>query len=78
MLEKIAVTPETRLNDVLNAYPWLPDALIAMDPGFKKLKSPVVKALIKRSTVADAARYTGYSADALIGRLRDIVRSREG
>lgn len=76
MISKIDVTAATRLADVLAAYPWLPDALIAMDPGFKKLKSPVVRALIKRSTVADAARYAGVGAPELIERLNALVAAR--
>ena len=78
MISKIDVTAATRLSDVLAAYPWLPDALIAMDPGFKKIKSPVVRALIKRSTVADAAKYTGHPAGELIARLDTLVSAREG
>ena len=78
MLKKIDVTPETRLNDILTAYPWLPEALIAMDPAFKKINNPVVRALIKRSTVADAAKYTGHPAGELIARLDTLVSAREG
>lgn len=77
MQEKITVTPDTRLSDVLTAYPWLPEALIARDPAFKKINSPLIRTLIKRSTVADAAKYTGHSAELLIDQLRQLVESRE-
>lgn len=77
MVQKLLVTPETKLSDVLDAYPWLPEALIQMDAGFKKINNPVIKALIKRSTVADAGKYAGYSPERLISELNRLVEARE-
>ena len=77
MKQKIQVTAETRLADVWDAYPWLPDALIAMDPAFKKIKNPAVKMMIRRSTVADAARYAKCTPETLIGQLDEILAARE-
>ncbi|MBQ9196062.1 MAG: DUF1858 domain-containing protein [Clostridia bacterium] len=77
MLQKLNVTPETRLADVLEAYPWLPEALIQKDPKFKKINNPVVKALIRRSTVADAGKYAGVSPEYLIGELNRLLDERE-
>ena len=77
MQKKLNVTPETRLADVLDAYPWLPGALIDRDPAFKKINNPVVKALIRRSTVVDAGKYAGYPAERLIAELDRLVEARE-
>ena len=77
MVQKITVTPETKLSDVLAAYPWLPEALIARDQRFKKINSPVMRALIKRSTVADAGKFAGYSPERLIDELNRLVEARE-
>ena len=77
MEAKINVTEETRLADILAAYPWLPDALIRLDDRFKAVKSPLVQALIRRATVADAAKRTGYAAEDIIKMLNDLVALRE-
>ena len=77
MEPKLKVTPQTRLTDILDAYPWLPDALIARDPRFKKIKSPLIQPLIRCATVEMAARQTGYPSEMLISELDKLVRSRE-
>ena len=51
----IRVKADTPLRDILDAYPWLPEELIRLEPGFRIIRSPLMQALIRRSTVADAA-----------------------
>lgn len=77
MQPKITVSNQTRLADILAAYPWLPDALIAIDPQFKKINNPLIRALIMRSTVEDAARRVNVPAPELIARLDALVDARE-
>lgn len=77
MLEKIAVNENTRLTEILAAYPWLPEELIRRDERFKKLNSPLVRTLIKRFTVADAAKYAGYPVDVLLNELAGLIAQRE-
>lgn len=73
----IDVNADTRLTDILEAYPWLPDALIQRDSRFRKIKSPLAKPLISRFRVADAAKFAGYPAERLIEELGRLVESRE-
>ena len=77
MEEKITVTEQTKLPEILEAYPWLPEALIKLDKQFEKLNSPLVRMLIKRSTVADVCKRFGVSAEELIGQLSALVAARE-
>ncbi len=77
MEKKLNVTEDTRLSDILSAYPWLPDTLADLDARFKKLRSPLAQALIRRFTVADAAKYAGYPARELMEQLDKLVKARE-
>jgi len=74
MEPKINVTEETRLADILSAYPWLPDELVRRDGRFKVIRSPLTQALIRRATVRDAAKRTGYPAGEIMEMLHEIVR----
>ena len=64
------ITPETKLCDVLEAYPWIRDELIAKDERFKAIDSPMGKFLIKRAKVKDAAEKLGISPEEAIARFR--------
>ena len=73
MESKITVDEHTRVTDILKAYPWLPDELIALDPAFKALRSPITKALLAKATVADVCKRFNVSADFLVGKLTALV-----
>ena len=42
-IEKLIVTPKTKIFDLLEAYPELEDLLISMAPEFVKLKNPLLR-----------------------------------
>ena len=50
------INENTRLKDILAAYPWLPEALIQIDGRFKLINNPIGKMLIRTATVEDAAK----------------------
>lgn len=77
MQEIMTVNENTKLKDILAAYPWLPEELIRRDARFKKINSPLVRGLIQRFTVADAAKYTGYDAELLLSEFRKLIEARE-
>ena len=77
MQEIMTVDKNTKLKDILAAYPWLPVELIRRDARFKKINSPLVRGLIQRFTVADAAKYTGYDAELLLSEFRKLIEARE-
>ena len=70
----IRVKADTPLRDVLDAYPWLPEELIRMEPKLKIIRSPLMQAMIRRSTVADAAKKVGQPVEKLLDRFEQIVR----
>ena len=67
----------TRLKDILDAYPWLPDALIQIDGRFKIINNPIGKMLIRTATVGDACKKAGYSADAALEELKKLIAARD-
>ena len=77
MQEIMTVDENTKLKDILAAYPWLPEELIRRDAAFKKINSPLIRGLIQRFTVADAAKYTGYDAKLLLDEFHKLIAERE-
>lgn len=63
----------TKLTDILAAYPWLPDELIKMNAGFGIIKSPIGKIMIKNATIADLSRKIGATDDEVIEKLREMI-----
>ena len=66
-MEKITISPKTRVGELLDAYPELESVLMDMSPAFEKLKNPIL-----RKTVA---RVATLQQIAVVGRLKveDIV-----
>ncbi len=47
-MEKLIITPKTKIYDLLEAYPELEDLLISMAPEFVKLKNPLLRKTIAK------------------------------
>lgn len=72
--ERLLITPQTKVGDLLKAYPELEDVLISVAPAFKKLRNPVLLRTVARVTsLAQAARVGGVSVAALVQQLRGAV-----
>jgi len=73
-MEKLIITPKTKIYDLLVAYPELEEILIASAPEFKKLKNPVLRKTIARITnISQAAIIGNLNVDELVNRLRERV-----
>ncbi|MBQ1716449.1 MAG: hypothetical protein II025_00965 [Ruminococcus sp.] len=69
------INRNTKLNDILIKYPWLPDELIKLDSRFKIIKTPIGKMMLKNATIADAVQKTGLQEDVLVTELKKIIAS---
>ena len=69
------INRNTKLNNILAEYPWLPDELIKLDSRFKIIKTPIGKMMLKNATFADAVQKTGLQEDVLITELKKIIAS---
>ena len=71
------INGQTKLKDILAAYPWLPDALIQIDPRFRIINNPIGKMLIRTATVEDAAKKAGYPVDQVLDELQKLIAKHE-
>ena len=71
-MEKLIITPKTKIYDLLESYPELEEILIAAAPEFRKLKNPVLRRTIARITnIGQAAVIGGLNVEDLVNRLRE-------
>jgi hypothetical protein len=74
MTPPIAITPATRVGDLLEADPRFEDALIRISPVFTRLRNPLFrKTLAKIATLEQAARIAGIPVDELVSSLRQAA-----
>lgn len=70
-MEKLIITPKTKIYDLLEAYPELEETLIAAAPEFNKLRNPLLRRTITRITsISQAAIIGGIPVEDLVNRLR--------
>ena len=73
-MEKLIITPKTKIYDLLEAYPQLEETLISSAPEFKKLQNPVLRKTITRITnISQAAVIGKLNVEELVNRLREKV-----
>lgn len=71
MTPPLPITPQTKVGELLDAYPELEDVLVAMAPAFAKLRNPVLRRTVARvATLEQAARVGGVGVKDLVTRLR--------
>jgi hypothetical protein len=70
----MAITPETKIGDFLEAHPDQQEALIARIPEFAKLRNPILRRTVaKLATVEQAARVAGIPTADLVRFLRELA-----
>lgn len=70
-MDKLIITPKTRIYELLEAYPQLEDTLIKSAPQFKKLTNPVLRRTITKITnLGQAATIAGINVEELVNKLR--------
>ncbi len=73
-MEKLFITPKTRIYELLQAYPELEDLLISLAPEFRKLKNPVIRNTVaKVANIGQAAAIGGLNVEEMVNRLRERV-----
>lgn len=74
MTKKVDITPSTKVNDILTAYPEIEDDLIKMAPPFKKLRNPFLRKTIgKVATLKQVSAVGNIPLNDLINNLRKLV-----
>lgn len=77
-MNKIQITPEIKISELLDSYSELEEKLIQIAPPFKKLKNPILrKTLAKATTLRQASKVGGISLAELINTLRNEAGQNE-
>lgn len=75
MAPHLPITPETKVGELLDAYPELEETLVTMAPAFAKLRNPVLRRTVAQvATLEQAARVGGVPVKELVTRLRNAAR----
>lgn len=70
----LIITPQTRVGDLLAAYPALEEVLIAQSPHFAKLRHPILRRTVaKVATLQSAAAVGELEVAKLVRALREAV-----
>jgi uncharacterized protein DUF1858 len=66
-----AITPDTRLGDLLERWPGLEAVLLGVSPHFQALKNPILRRTIaKVATLRQVSKVSGVPLGALLEKLR--------
>lgn len=77
-MDKIPITPEIKLSELLDNYPELEEKLIEIAPPFDKLRNPVLrKTLAKVTSLRQVSTVSGISLAELINNLRTAAGQNE-
>lgn len=77
-MNKIQITPEIKILELLQDYPELEDKLITLAPPFKKLKNPILlKTIGKVTTLRQVSKVSEISLGTLINELRAAAGQNE-
>ena len=77
-MERLIITPRTKVGELLSAYPELEEKLIEMAPVFKRLRNPVLRRTIARvTTLQQAAVVGGIPVHTLVNTLRKMTGQEE-
>lgn len=70
--KEIAITPKTKIKELLDAFPELEEVLIKISPAFAKLQNPILRRTVARvATLQQAAAIGGIAVDELVNQLRE-------
>jgi hypothetical protein len=68
---KIIISPQTKVGELLEAYPELETVLIRLAPAFSALKNPILKRTVGRvASLSQAAVVGGIKVEDLVNKLR--------
>ena len=67
------ITPDTRLQELLDRYPWLMGEAVRISGRFRLLATPMGKKLLKKATISDLSRKGGIPEDEIIGKIYELI-----
>ena len=74
METKLIITPQTKIAELLDAYPDLENVLIDLAPAFKKLQNPVLRKTVARVTsIRQAAAIGKIPVETVVNKLSGLT-----
>lgn len=64
---------DTKLKDIVSAYPSLKTRLAEINPKFSLLNSPIGKVMIGKVTISDVSQRSGMDMNSLIDGIRKLI-----
>ena len=64
---------DTKLKDIVSAYPSLKTRLAEINPKFSLLNSPIGKVMIGKVTISDMSQRSGMDMNSLIDGIRKLM-----
>lgn len=64
---------DTKLKDIVSAYPSLKTRLAEINPKFSLLNSPIGKVMIGKVTISDMSQKNGMDINSLIDGIRKLM-----
>ena len=71
----VIITPETKLSDILEEYPFIVDELPKIDKKFKILSSPIGKVMRNKVDVNEMSRRSGMSVEEIISMITKVIEN---
>jgi DUF438 domain-containing protein len=73
------LSPKTKINDLLNEYPFIKDFLINLDPHFKALDNPIMRKTLGRvATLSKVSLIGGVELNKLLMEIAGEIKSKTG
>ncbi len=73
------LSPQVKVNDLINKYPFIKDFLISLDPHFQALDNPLIRKTLGRfATLGKAAMLGGVEISTLLSGIAGEIRKKTG
>ncbi len=73
------ISPETKISELLSAYPFIKDFLVELNPHFKALNNPIMRKTLGRfATLSKAAMIGGVDITELVSKIAAEIEAKTG
>ncbi len=73
------ISPSTKINELIQAYPFITEYLISLSPKYKLLTNPVARKTVSTvTTISQAAGIGGFTTDGLMKKIVDKIHGETG
>ena len=72
---EMEINKETKLSDLIAQYPWLKEEMAKVNEKFKMLNSPIGKIMMGKATIVEMSKKSGMEAEAIIGKIKELIEN---